>query len=86
VNKKQRVEIIKAMMVASGLSPEFKDDYWEGFEPENIARFFNGLVDYFGVNRNGWYFHFNSLDYMDYPSHAVEFISTHLPVWQEQER
>ena len=84
MSKKQRQEILKAMMFAADLMPCFEDDYWGNFNMEAMGRFFEGIVRYFGVDRDGWYFHYNNLEHMDCPSHALEFISTNLPAWIEQ--
>ena len=69
---KKNKEIIEAMLVGSGLGPQWEDDYFDDITSENRARFLNALIEWFELKNDHYMFHFNYISWMDMPSTAVE--------------
>ena len=79
MTKKEYEIVIRALYEASGLSPEWKDDYYEGLNLENVARFFNGLIRTFNLPNDWYMFHFNNAADLvgDSPSKSFQWFLNH---------
>lgn len=77
MGNKQFTNIIKAMLYASTLSPQFDDDYYENLNPTTMAHFIEGLTAFFGVDRDWYMFHFCNLNWLDTPSETLEAMLSH---------
>jgi hypothetical protein len=84
MSKKQKLEIIKAMIATANLSPIYEDDYYENLNATSIAALFEGVTSYFKIDRNSWAFHFCNMGYMDTPSETLEFFDRQLENLIEQ--
>jgi len=73
MSDKYLTDILKAMMFASGLSPIFKDDYYENLNGDSIGLICEGIVQYFDLERDAWQMNFINLRWLNSPSETIKF-------------
>jgi len=84
MNKKQRAEIIKAIMITSGMDPYFDDDYYGCTSGSTVGAFLRGIITYFELPGDPWIVNFRNLEYLDSPSETFEFLLEKIPYILEE--